>query len=89
MSFGFFDKQISKDPTLIPWHRDGQTIIRLKKFQVFLMIHEIFHINLFYWIWILNIETKWNLINPFTTTDAYVRQHFHCLQWYAGSERVN
>ena len=29
------------------------------------------------------------LINPFATTDAYMRQLFHCLQWYAGSERVN
>ena len=27
-------------------------------------------------------------INPFTTGDAYMRQLFHCLQWYAGSERV-
>ena len=29
------------------------------------------------------------LLNPFATTDAYIRQYFHCLQWYAGSERVN
>ena len=29
------------------------------------------------------------LINPFATGDAYMRQLFHCLQWYAGSERVN
>ena len=28
------------------------------------------------------------LINPFATGDAHMRQHFHCLQWYAGSERV-
>ena len=28
-------------------------------------------------------------INPFATGDAYMRQLFHCLQWYAGSERVN
>ena len=27
-------------------------------------------------------------INPFATGDAYMRQLFHCLQWYAGSERV-
>ena len=26
--------------------------------------------------------------NPFDTGDAYMRQLFHCLQWYAGSERV-
>ena len=25
---------------------------------------------------------------PFATSDAYMRQLFHCLQWYAGSERV-
>ena len=30
-----------------------------------------------------------NEINPFASTgDAYMRQLFHCLQWYAGSERV-
>ena len=28
-------------------------------------------------------------LNPFATSDAYMRQLFHCLQWYAGSERVN
>ena len=28
-------------------------------------------------------------INPFATSDAYMRQLFYCLQWYAGSERVN
>ena len=28
-------------------------------------------------------------INPFATGDAYMRQLFHCLQWYAGSERVD
>ena len=27
-------------------------------------------------------------INPFATGDAYMRQLFNCLQWYAGSERV-
>ena len=30
--------------------------------------------------------------NPLATGDAYMRfmrQPFHCLQWYAGSERVN
>ena len=27
-------------------------------------------------------------LNPFATDDAYMRQLFHCLQWYAGSERV-
>ena len=27
-------------------------------------------------------------INPFATGDAYMPQLFHCLQWYAGSERV-
>ena len=26
--------------------------------------------------------------NQFATSDAYMRQLFHCLQWYAGSERV-
>ena len=26
--------------------------------------------------------------NPFATRHAYMRQLFHCLQWYAGSERV-
>ena len=30
-----------------------------------------------------------NEINPFATADAYMHQYFHCLQWYAGSERVN
>ena len=29
------------------------------------------------------------LFNPFATGDAYMRQLFHCLQWYTGSERVN
>ena len=28
------------------------------------------------------------IINPFATSDAYMRQLFHCLQWYTGSERV-
>ena len=28
------------------------------------------------------------LFNPFATGDAYMRQLFHSLQWYAGSERV-
>ena len=28
-------------------------------------------------------------INPFATGDVYMRQLFHCLQWYVGSERVN
>ena len=32
--------------------------------------------------------TKIN-INPFATGDAYMRPLFRCLQWYAGSERVN
>ena len=27
--------------------------------------------------------------NPFATADANMRQYFHCLQWYAGSEKVN
>ena len=27
-------------------------------------------------------------VNPFATGDVYMRQLFHCLQWYAGSERV-
>ena len=27
-------------------------------------------------------------INPFATSDVYMQQLFHCLQWYAGSERV-
>ena len=27
-------------------------------------------------------------INPFATGDVYMRQLFHCLEWYAGSERV-
>ena len=27
--------------------------------------------------------------NPFTTRHAYMHQLFHCLQWNAGSERVN
>ena len=27
--------------------------------------------------------------NSFATSDAYMRQLFHHLQWYAGSERVN
>ena len=26
--------------------------------------------------------------NPFATKHAYMRHLFHCLQWYAGSERV-
>ena len=30
-----------------------------------------------------------DFFNPFATGDAYMRQLFHCLQWYAGSERVN
>ena len=29
-----------------------------------------------------------SIINPFTTRHAYMHQLFHCLQWYAGSERV-
>ena len=28
-------------------------------------------------------------VNPFATADANMRQYVHCLQWYAGSERVN
>ena len=28
-------------------------------------------------------------VNPFATGDAHMHQLFHCLQWYAGSERVN
>ena len=27
-------------------------------------------------------------LNPFATVDVYMRQLFHCLQWYAGSKRV-
>ena len=27
-------------------------------------------------------------VNPFATGDAYMRQLFHCIQWYAGSKRV-
>ena len=29
------------------------------------------------------------LFNSFATAEANMRQYFHCLQWYAGSERVN
>ena len=29
------------------------------------------------------------MFNPFATGDAYMRELFHCLQWYAGNERVN
>ena len=28
------------------------------------------------------------MFNPFATGDTYMRQLFHCLQWYAGNERV-
>ena len=28
-------------------------------------------------------------LTPFATADANMGQYFHCLQWYAGSERVN
>ena len=27
-------------------------------------------------------------MNPFATGDVYMRQLYHCLQWYAGSKRV-
>ena len=30
-----------------------------------------------------------NEFNPFATRHMYMRQLFHCLQWYAGSKRVN
>ena len=30
-----------------------------------------------------------SLFNPFSPGDEYMRQLFHCLQWYAGSEMVN
>ena len=36
----------------------------------------------------LNKHHTWE-INPFATGDAYMRQLFYCLQWYASSERVN
>ena len=36
-----------------------------------------------YCCWILQF-----IFNPFATGDAYMRQLFHCLQWYTGSERV-
>ena len=36
------------------------------------------------------VLSSWSpYINPFATRHAYMRQLFHCLQWYAGSERVN
>ena len=28
------------------------------------------------------------MFNPFATGDAYMRQLFNCLQWYAGNETV-
>ena len=35
-----------------------------------------------------SISTLKQQFNPFATGDAYMCQLFHCLQWYAGSERV-
>ena len=32
------------------------------------------------------LEENIQIINPSTTGDAYMRQLFHGLQWYAGSE---
>ena len=34
------------------------------------------------------ISSRSPWVNPFATDDAYMPQLFHCLQWYAGSERV-
>ena len=38
---------------------------------------------------LVNLTNSNNFINLFETGDVYVRQLFHCLQLYAGSERVN
>ena len=42
-------------------------------------------------VWMRPSQTKRavrKFVNPFATGDSYMRQLFHCLQWYAGSERV-
>ena len=36
-----------------------------------------------------SVFSKAFLFNHFATSDTYMRQLFHCLQWYVGSERVN
>ena len=40
-------------------------------------------------IWIMDMDWWKNLFDPFANRHAYMRQLFHCLQSYAGSERVN
>ena len=34
------------------------------------------------------LQTHTLFFNPFATGDVYMHQLSHCLQWYAGSERV-
>ena len=46
----------------------------------------IYIISIFWWhVFILIFQH----FNPFATGDANMRQLFHCLQWYTGTERVN
>ena len=73
--------------------------ISLTKFVMFScgnLANAIFVVILGLSIWItifFKVRYSWNYMSWSLTLslppDAYMRQYFHCLQWYAGSERVN
>ena len=52
-------------------------------------LHTGARVNFVLLTYLLTSQTWPVFINPFATADANMRQYFHCLQWYAGSKRVN
>ena len=43
-------------------------------------------VNIYDMTWIIFQESIRYFFNPFATGDTYMHQHFHCLQWYAGTK---
>ena len=57
--------------------------------DAFLFISYIHIHSVYFHFYSIETEPKYLKFNPFATRHAYMRQLFHYLQWYAGSERVN